>query len=288
MVASVSTSLATPPQQVGREPHPSGSGGALAAQLADAHQGLAQLGDPVGLVLGDQPDAPRQRVTPAACHAGPDQRVEQLPLGQPEPGHHRHRERGEEPPFAAGRRPPGDLAPEPALGGLSDPHPLLTGRSPEAVDPGGRALAGPRPVPVERADDQDLVSVAVDLRGTAEPVLRYPLDHPGADLVLAHCRLHCYISARGRQLRDLLVEGRRGRGSPRPRRIDQLETHCSFFNCSAGRYGRGSTGRPSWRTSKWRCGPVERPVEPRRPTCWPPWTLSPSMTVTADRCPYRG
>ena len=40
------------------------------------------------------------------------------------------------------------------------------------------------------------------------------------------------------------------------------------------------------RTSKWRCGPVEMPVEPTRPIIvLPRWTMSPTFTVVFDMWP---
>src|SRR5260370_11187187 len=138
------------------------SGRALPAQLADPDQGLAQLRDPVRLVLADQPDAPGEGVAAAASHAGTDQGVEHLPFGQPEPGHHGNGERGEEPPLAPHRGPPGDPAAEPPLRLLGDTHALVTRRLPEALDSGDATHVVERPV--QRTDDQYLVAVAVHLR----------------------------------------------------------------------------------------------------------------------------
>ena len=53
----------------------------------------------------------------------------------------------------------------------------------------------------------------------------------------------------------------------------------------AGRNGRGSTGVPLARTSKWQCGPVELPVEPSSPMGCPAFTTSPGFTSIASRCP---
>ena len=46
---------------------------------------------------------PGQRLRPGPGHAGVDQRVQHQPLGLPQPGHHRHGQRGEQLPGAAGR-----------------------------------------------------------------------------------------------------------------------------------------------------------------------------------------
>ena len=48
----------------------------LVADLLDRRHGVAQLIDPLGLVLGHQADAPGQRLAAAARHPGVDQRVE--------------------------------------------------------------------------------------------------------------------------------------------------------------------------------------------------------------------
>lgn len=45
----------------------------------------------------------------------------------------------------------------------------------------------------------------------------------------------------------------------------------------------GSVYWPSRRTSKWRCGPVESPVEPTSPTGAPAVTLWPALTWRTDR-----
>ena len=51
--------------------------------------------------------------------------------------------------------------------------------------------------------------------------------------------------------------------------------------------GIGSIGVPRWRTSKWRCGPVECPVEPTAPIGVPPTTYWPGETAIVDRCAYQ-
>ena len=54
-------------------------------------------------------------------------------------------------------------------------------------------------------------------------------------------------------------------------------------------HGSGSTGWPdgAGRTSKWRCGPVELPVDPTTPICSPAATNTPSPTVIADGWAYQ-
>jgi hypothetical protein len=46
----------------------------------------------------------------------------------------------------------------------------------------------------------------------------------------------------------------------------------------------GFCGAPRKRTSKCRCGPVERPVEPTSPILRPRWTRSPSRTTSLEQC----
>ena len=48
------------------------------------------------------------------------------------------------------------------------------------------------------------------------------------------------------------------------------------------RYQAGLTGAPISRTSKWRCGPVDMPVWPTKPTTWPVETFWPSLALTRD------
>ena len=48
----------------------------------------------------------------------------------------------------------------------------------------------------------------------------------------------------------------------------------------------GSTGRPFTRTPKWRCGPVELPVEPDAAMAWPRWTSCPTPTKICERWQY--
>ena len=50
-----------------------------------------------------------------------------------------------------------------------------------------------------------------------------------------------------------------------------------------GSAASGSTAAPRRRTSKWRCGPVERPVAPTRPTSSPDATRSPTPTAIRER-----
>src|ERR1700722_20882217 len=88
----------------------------LAPDLLHLLKRGAQVAKPAVLVLTDQAHAPRQRIASAPGYAGIDEGVKYEPLGLPEPGHHRHRERGEHhlPPGAV--HAPRDLAAERVLG----------------------------------------------------------------------------------------------------------------------------------------------------------------------------
>src|ERR1700735_3983441 len=56
---------------------------ALVADLLDGGHGVAQLADPLRLVLRHQADAPGQGLAPAARHPGIDQRIESLAVVHP-------------------------------------------------------------------------------------------------------------------------------------------------------------------------------------------------------------
>ena len=57
------------------------------------------------------------------------------------------------------------------------------------------------------------------------------------------------------------------------------------FSGIGGRRRRGSRGRPSCRSSKWRCGPVDFPVLPTPPMAYPWRTASPSWAMITFRWP---
>ena len=87
-------------------------------------------------------------------------------------------------------------------------------------------------------------------------------------------------------------QGREGRRPSRRRaRRSRWRTSCAGCTGSGrgarrGSYSavRGSTAAPRRRTSKCRCGPVERPVLPTSPIRSPAPTDSPGETVMRDRC----
>src|SRR5262249_50482670 len=51
------------------------------------------------------------------------------------------------------------------------------------------------------------------------------------------------------------------------------------------RYGTGSYAVAAYLTSKWRCGPLELPVEPTKPITSPAWTCWPQLTAWRTMCP---
>src|SRR5215203_755354 len=141
----------------------------LVAHLLHVHHRLAQLVDPLALVIADEPDAPCQRVAAAPGDAGVDQRVEHLALRQAEAGHHGDTERGEELLLVTAAGAPGDLAGEARLGLVGDAHPQGPGVFTETLDTcptrgrdglGGRSTAvGEDGGRRERAHHDDLVAV---------------------------------------------------------------------------------------------------------------------------------
>src|SRR5215213_5064315 len=106
----------------------------LVAHLLHVHHRLAQLVDPLALVIADEPDAPCQRVAAAPGDAGVDQRVEHLALRQAEAGHHGDTERGEELLLGTAAGAPGDLAGEARLGLVGDAHAQGPGVLAEPLD----------------------------------------------------------------------------------------------------------------------------------------------------------
>ena len=94
----------------------------------------------------------RDRATPAATRVSST-----MPLRLAQPGHHRHREVGEQRPAPVDLDAPGDLAVEPVLGLAGDRDPLLAGVLAEAADPArprrrpARRRRRPRPPPAAAA-----------------------------------------------------------------------------------------------------------------------------------------
>ena len=108
---------------------------ALVADLLDRRHGVAQLVDPLRLVLGHQADAPGQRLAAAARHAGVDQRVEGLAVVHAQPGHDRHAGRREEDAGAPALGAPRHGTPEGRLRLVGDAHAGAAALLAEAADP---------------------------------------------------------------------------------------------------------------------------------------------------------
>src|SRR6266498_186157 len=164
---------------------------ALRPDLLDGDQRLLEVLQPLALLLGDQLDAPGQRVAPAAGHAGVDQRVEHVALRHPQPRHHRDRQRGEQVPLAADLDAPRDLAAVPPLALPGDSHALLPGVLPELLHAAlARRLSGclagalSRLGVRERPDHEDLLPVVAHLGRPGEPPLGDPARKPPAQLVV--------------------------------------------------------------------------------------------------------
>src|SRR2546430_10255164 len=109
------------------------------ARLVDVSEGVAQLLDPVALVLTHELHTPCERLAAAAGDVGLDERVEHAPLLHPQPRHDRDAERREHHALAAALDAPRHLAAELVLGGGGDANALLAG-----LPPGGTHSGPPR------------------------------------------------------------------------------------------------------------------------------------------------
>src|SRR5205807_1270389 len=76
---------------------------------------VLQLLDPLALLRPDELHAPRERLAAAPRHAGVDERVQNVALRHPEPGHRRHGGVREEPLDVADPHAPRHLAPDAVL-----------------------------------------------------------------------------------------------------------------------------------------------------------------------------
>src|SRR5438128_2559769 len=142
------------------------------ARLVDVSEGVAQLLDPVALVLTHELHAPCERLAAAAGDVGLDERVEHAPLLHPQPRHDRDAERREHHALAAALDAPRHLAAELVLGSGGDANALLAGLLSEGLDPGqpgGGPSLGVLPGALgvgEGPDDENLVAAAGDLGGS--------------------------------------------------------------------------------------------------------------------------
>src|SRR5437762_832157 len=139
------------------------------ADLRDLGHRLAELLEPVALVLLDEPYAPRDRLTAATRHAGVDEGVEHHALLLAETRHHRDRLMREQERLLPILDAPGDRPLEAPLGLVGDRHALLAGVLAMLLDPArGRGFLRVL-VPLDRrllqrADHQDLLPVDRNLR----------------------------------------------------------------------------------------------------------------------------
>src|SRR4051794_28953724 len=181
------TALAGTPPSV-----PGGRAGRRSAHLrpAGAHllhrrHGLPQLAQPLLGVLADQPDRPGQGLGAGAGDPGVDERVENQPLGLPEPRHDGDGQVGEHFAGVTDGRTPGDRPAVALLRGVVDRHPLLAGLLPEPGDapgPRGGRIALARLRLGQRADDRDLVAVDDQLDRPGEPAVGQPAGQPSGNL----------------------------------------------------------------------------------------------------------
>src|SRR3984957_8632932 len=161
---------------------------ALVADLLHGGHGVAQLADPLRLVLGHQADTPGQRLASTAGHAGVDQRIERLAVVHAQPGHDRHPRRREQDPRAPTLRAPGHDAAERRLCLVCDADAGAAGLLAEAAD--ARLLGHPHLVlgravgqlgRCEPADHLNFVTVDADGRALREPGAGHPPGEPGPD-----------------------------------------------------------------------------------------------------------
>src|ERR1700722_8414516 len=164
---------------------------ALVADLLHGGHGVAQLADPLRLVLGHQADTPGQRLAAPAGHAGVDQRIERLAVVHAEPGHDRHPRRREQDSRAPALRAPGHDAAERRLCLVGDTDAGAAGLLTEAADArllGYPHLVLPRTLGElgrrELPDHLNFVTVDADARALREPGARYPPGEPGPDKAL--------------------------------------------------------------------------------------------------------
>src|SRR4051794_17377598 len=155
------------------------------AHLLHRRHGLPQLAQPLLGVLADQPDRPGQGLGAGAGDPGVDERVENQPLGLPEPGHDGNGQVGEHFAGVTDGRTPGDRPAVALLRGVVDRHPLLAGLLPEPGDapgPRGGRIALARLRLGQRADDRDLVAVDDQLDRPGEPAVGQPAGQPSGNL----------------------------------------------------------------------------------------------------------
>ena len=159
------------------------------ANLGNAVHRRTQVAQPGVGVPPYQLDAPAERVAARTGNARVHERVEDLPLRLPQPGHHRRGQRGEDARGVCADHAPGDLSGGGMLDLSGDADPGVASVDPELLDPpshrggllvrrdavGGLGLTDP-------TDDDDLVAVDRHGRLLGEPVLRQPACQPAPQL----------------------------------------------------------------------------------------------------------
>src|SRR5450631_1785908 len=173
----------------------------LAANLLHGGESLPEALDPFVLVATDEAHAPGESLTAAARHAGVDECVENGPVTEAQPGHHRYTKGGEVLLDVTAPRPPRHFAAEEALGLRGDTDATVAGLVAEAGDPSrSRGRAG-RLVGVgrqfrlrDRSHDEDLVTVAGDVRWPGEEVVGNAPRKPAGQFVVGVGGLRLAVS----------------------------------------------------------------------------------------------
>src|SRR5919106_4297350 len=153
---------------------------------------LPQVLQPVLLLRGYQPDAPRQGVAPAPGHPRGHQRVEHRSLGHAQAGHHGDGQRGERGLDVPAHHAPGDLATQAALRLEGDTDAPLPRLFPERLDPRGdrrgALLLGGAFGDLrlgQGADHEDLLAVGCDVRRPGQPAVGDAAGEPAAQFLVS-------------------------------------------------------------------------------------------------------
>src|ERR1022692_2699559 len=165
--------------------------GTFGPRLLNSGECSAEALDPLGLMLADKADAPRECLAAAAGDTRLDERVEHAAILEPEPGHDRDAQGGEELLDATAAGSPGDLAAEEALGVAGDLDACVASVAPESGDPGAASsctgafggVSGKLGL-IDLADDQDLVGIGGDGGGRLVEPLGQAAGEPAGDFVV--------------------------------------------------------------------------------------------------------
>lgn len=140
-------------------------------QIVDRTHGVPQFGEPLLTVLTRQSDGPAQGVGTGTGHARVDEGVEYFPLGLTQPRHHGNSQVREQNSSVAEGDTPRDLPSVAGLGLVGDPHSVAAGGF---AEPGDASVGGGIGLVLgwgQCADDDDLLTVDVDVGGSGEPVV---------------------------------------------------------------------------------------------------------------------